>query len=121
MKPHTRATPPIDLGAARLDFIDGQHWVHEVKSSTRPTSADQAQGRHYCYRLQQIGIDAQGAILHYPKTHPTHRHPYTPEAAREAQTDITEVLAVAAAPTSPAQLAHSACRGSSFTDYCWTE
>lgn len=40
---YTRSTP-VDLGAARLDFIDGQHWVHEVKSSSRPTSADQAQG-----------------------------------------------------------------------------
>ncbi|MFC4908478.1 CRISPR-associated protein Cas4 [Actinomadura gamaensis] len=117
---YTRSSP-IDLGAAKLDFIDGQHWVHEVKSSTRPTPADQAQGRHYCYRLEQIGIIARGAILHYPKTRRTHRHPYTAEAARQAQNDIAEILSVAAALTSPPRLARSACRGCSFTDYCWTE
>ncbi|MEU8804085.1 CRISPR-associated protein Cas4 [Spirillospora sp. NPDC048819] len=112
---------PIDLGAAKLDFIDGQRWVHEVKSSTRMTPADEAQGRHYCLRLEQIGIDARGAILHYPKTRRTHRYPYTPDAARQAQADIAAVLAVAAAPVSPDRLARSACRGCSFTDYCWTE
>ncbi|MER7546234.1 CRISPR-associated protein Cas4 [Spirillospora sp. NPDC127506] len=112
---------PIDLGAAKLDFVDGQRWVHEVKSSTRPSPADEAQGRHYCYRLKQIGIDAEGTILHYPKTRRAHRYPYTPEAAQQAQTDIADVLAVAAAPSSPERLARSACRGCSFTDYCWME
>ncbi|TDC87636.1 CRISPR-associated protein Cas4 [Actinomadura sp. 7K507] len=117
---YTRSTP-IDLGAAKLDFVDGQHWVHEVKSSTRPTPADEAQGRHYCFRLEEIGIDAKGAILHYPKTRRTHRHPYTTDAARQAQTDIQDVLAIVAASVSPDRLARSACRGCSFTDYCWTE
>ncbi|GAA1244995.1 hypothetical protein GCM10009665_39820 [Kitasatospora nipponensis] len=117
---YTRNTP-VDLGAARLDFLDGRHWVHEVKSSSRPTPADQAQGRHYCHRLHEIGVDAQGAILHYPKTRRTHRQPYTAEAAEQAVTDIADVLTVAAARTSPERLTRSACQGCSFTDYCWTE
>ena len=117
---YTRNTA-VDLGSARLDFVDGQHWVHEVKSSSRPTPADQAQGRHYCYRLQLIGIDAQGAVLHYPKTRRTHRFPYTTETAAQAEADIAEVLTIAAQPTSPERLARSSCRGCSFTDYCWTD
>ncbi|MET9535314.1 CRISPR-associated protein Cas4 [Streptomyces sp. NPDC006649] len=117
---YTRNTP-VDLGAAQLDFIDGAHWVHEVKSSSRPSSADQAQGRHYCHRLHRVGIEAQGAVLHYPKTRRTHRFPYTLEAAAQAEADIAQVLAVAALPGSPERLARSACRGCSFTDYCWTE
>lgn len=117
---YTRTTP-VDLGAARLDFVDGAHWVHEVKSSSRPTAADEAQGRHYCLRLRRIGIDAQGTVLHYPKTRRTRRFPYTPETEAQAEADIADVLAVAAAEESPSRLARSACRGCSFTDYCWTE
>ncbi|MEE1783261.1 CRISPR-associated protein Cas4 [Streptomyces sp. SP17BM10] len=117
---YTRNTP-VDLGAARLDFVDGRHWVHEVKSSTRPTPADQAQGRHYCHRLQQIGIDAQGTVLHYPKTRRTHRHPYTAEEAQQARADIDRVLDVCTAPESPSRLTRTNCRGCSYTDYCWTE
>lgn len=117
---YTRNTP-VDLGAARLDFIDGAHWVHEVKSSPQPSPADQAQGRHYCHRLRRIGIHAQGAVLHYPKTRRTQHFPYTPQAEAQAEMDIAEVLDVATAPASPDRLARSACRGCSFTDYCWTE
>lgn len=112
---------PVDLGAARLDFVDGQRWVHEVKSSPRPTDADRAQAYHYCHQLNRLGIEAQGAILHYPATRRTQRLPYTPEAAAQAETDIADVLAVAAAPASPDRLPRSRCRGCSFTDYCWTD
>ncbi|GAB3277060.1 hypothetical protein GCM10027589_02790 [Actinocorallia lasiicapitis] len=59
---YTRGTP-VDLGAARLDFVDGQGWVHEVKSSSRPTAADEAQARHYCHRLHRVGVAAQGAVF----------------------------------------------------------
>jgi CRISPR-associated exonuclease Cas4 len=117
---YTRNTP-VDLGAAKLDFMDGQLWVHEVKSSSGPTPADHAQVRHYCYRLQLVGIDAQGAVLHYPKTRRTHRQPYTTESAQDALTDIQTVLDIVAAPISPQRLARAACRGCSFADYCWTE
>ncbi|WP_258037223.1 MULTISPECIES: CRISPR-associated protein Cas4 [unclassified Streptomyces] len=116
-----RRDTPVDLGAAKLDFVDGEHWVHEVKSSIRPTAADRAQGRHYCHRLQRVGIDAQGAVLHYPATRRTERRPYTGEEAALAEADIADVLSVAALPASPERLARSRCRGCSFIDYCWTE
>ncbi|WP_433177395.1 CRISPR-associated protein Cas4 [Actinoallomurus sp. CA-150999] len=117
---YTRNTP-VDLGAARLDFLDGQRWVHEVKSSVRPTPADEAQARHYCHRLHRVGVDAQGAILHYPKTRRTKRLAYTQQDADQAQADIANVLATAALIISPERLARDACRGCSFTDYCWME
>ena len=101
--------------------MDGKRWVHEVKSSPRPSPADEAQGRHYCHRLHRLGVEAEGAILHYPATRRTLRHPYTEEAARQAGNDIADVLAVAAATTSPDRLPRTKCRGCSFTDYCWTE
>ncbi|MFJ2954629.1 CRISPR-associated protein Cas4 [Streptomyces sp. NPDC087270] len=117
---YTRNTP-VDLGAAQLDFLDGNHWVHEVKSSARATPADEAQGRHYCHRLHRVGIDAKGAVLHYPKTRRTRKFPYDEPAAHQANTDIEAVLTLARTADSPDRLARSACRGCSFTDYCWTE
>lgn len=112
---------PVDLGAAKIDSVDGAAWVHEVKSSARPSRADEAQAMHYCHRLRAVGVDAQGGILHYPKTRRTKRLPYTPEAAAQAEADIAEVLAVVSAAVSPPRLARSACRGCSYTDYCWNE
>jgi CRISPR-associated exonuclease Cas4 len=117
---YTRSSP-IDLGPAKLDHLDGAAWVHEVKSSAKPSRADEAQAMHYCYRLHEVGVLAQGGILHYPKTRRTKRLPYTTEAAEQAAIDITEVVKVVSAADSPPRLTRSACRGCSYTDYCWNE
>ena len=115
---YTRKSP-VDLGAARLDFLDGQHWVHEVKSSSRMTQADQAQVIHYCLRLRRVGVDAQGGILHYPKTRRTFRLPYGDSEEEQARADIDTALSVLAADESPPRLGRQACRGCSYFDYCW--
>lgn len=117
---YPRSTP-VDLGAARLDHVDGAHWVHEVKSSSRTTPADHAQAIHYCHQLHRLGVDARGAILHYPKTRRTTRIGYGPDEAAQADSDIQTVLTVSQQPTSPPRLPRSACRGCSYFDYCWTE
>jgi CRISPR-associated exonuclease Cas4 len=117
---YTRSSP-VDLGAAKLDHLDGEAWVHEVKSSARSSRADEAQAMHYCYRLREIGVEAQGGILHYPKTRRTKRLPYSAEAAQQAVADIAEVLEVVSAGDSPPLLSRTACRGCSYTDYCWNE
>ncbi|MCK2245199.1 MULTISPECIES: CRISPR-associated protein Cas4 [unclassified Crossiella] len=111
----------IDLGAARLDHLDGQAWVHEVKSSRTSTPADAAQARHYCYRLDQLGVQVHGAILHHPATRRTHRLPYTDTEATQADADITTALEVITQPESPPKPGRSRCHRCSFHDYCWTD
>jgi CRISPR-associated exonuclease Cas4 len=117
---YARSTP-VDLGAARLDHVDGQRWVHEVKSSSGPTEADEAQAIHYCYRLHGVGVAAQGAVLRYPKTRRARRISYGVAEAARARDDVAAVLSVTSLPASPPRLARSACRGCSFVDYCWAD
>jgi CRISPR-associated exonuclease Cas4 len=112
-------TIPVDLGAARLDFIDGENWVHEVKSSSGPTKADEAQVIHYCHRLRQAGVDARGGILHYPKTRRTHRVTFTADQETKALQDIDATLAVLACDQSPPRISRVSCRGCSYLEYCW--
>lgn len=112
---------PVDLGAARVDFIDGQAWVHEVKSSSRSTEADRAQAIHYCHRLAELGVPVRGAVLHYPATRRTVTVPYEADEADRAVTDVDAVLHTVAQPSAPARLARSRCRGCSYLDYCWVE
>lgn len=112
---------PVDLGAARLDHLDGETWVHETKSSSRPSAADEAQVRHYCYRLHLVGVPAQGAILRYPTTRRTRSIPYDNGQAARADEDVRTVLDTAARSEPPVRLPQSRCRGCSFFDYCWTE
>jgi len=117
---YTRRSP-VDLGAARIDFIDGQTWVHEVKSSSRSTEADQAQALHYCHRLSELGVPVRGGILHYPSTRRTVTVPYGADEARRAAADIDAVLQTVTLQAAPPRLARSRCRGCSYLDYCWVE
>jgi len=112
---------PVDLGAAVLDYIDGRHTVHEVKSSSKPSHADRAQVIHYCYRLHQVGIPAEAGILHYPKVRRTTKICYDDTAAEQAIADITTVLAVVTRESSPPRINRGACRGCSYFDYCWSD
>lgn len=112
-------TVPVDLGAARLDFIDGQNWVHEVKSSSAPTQADEAQVIHYCYRLRQAGVDALGGILHYPKTRRIHRVTFTENGEKKALHDIDTALGVLGSSQPPPRISRAGCRDCSYLDYCW--
>ncbi|MGI9000197.1 MAG: CRISPR-associated protein Cas4 [Pseudonocardia sp.] len=117
---YTRSTP-VDLGAARIDFVDGQAWVHEVKSSSRSTEADRAQAIHYCRRLAEPGVAVRGAVLHYPSTRRTVTIPYEADEASRAAADIDTVLRTVAEQSAPPRLARSRCRGCSYLDYCWVE
>jgi CRISPR-associated exonuclease Cas4 len=111
----------VDLGATRLDYFDGAAWVHEIKSSSAVTAADKAQAVHYCLRLREVGVEAQGAILHYPKTRRTVRIPYTPERAAEARADVRAAIVTVSEPESPPRLPRSGCRGCGYSDYCWAD
>lgn len=111
----------VDLGAARIDHLDGDAWVHEVKSSRQPTHADHAQAIHYCHQLHRIGVLARGAVLHYPATRRTIRIPYDAEQAAAAQRDIHAVLEVVHQPVAPPRLDRPRCAGCSYADYCWTD
>ena len=112
---------PVDLGAAKLDHLDGDLWVHEVKSSRCPTAADEAQAMHYCHRLTEIGVDARGAVLHHRPTRRTARLPFDADRRTRALADIDAVLAVVSEPHPPSRLDRPRCTGCSFTDYCWTD
>jgi CRISPR-associated exonuclease Cas4 len=116
---YTRMSP-VDLGAAQLDHVDGNLWVHEVKSSSRVSDADRAQAIHYCHRLRILGVPARGAILHYPKTRRTEHLTYDPACHdHQAGTDIAAVLRVVEQSQPGPRLARSRCHGCSFLDYCW--
>lgn len=112
---------PVDLGAAKLDHLDGDLWVHEVKSSRRPSTADEAQALHYCHRLAELGIETRGAVLHYRPTRRTIRLPFDDSHRARAAQDITDVLDVGTANTTPERLDKPRCTGCSFLDYCWTD
>lgn len=112
---------PIDLGAARVDHLDGQSWVHEAKNSRKPSDADHAQARHYCHQLHRVGAEVEGAIVHYRPIKRTIRYPYTDHEHTQADTDIHTALDVISRDDSPPRLPKTRCFGCAYSDYCWND
>lgn len=111
----------VDLGAARLDSVDGEGWVHEVKSSRVPTEADLAQVIHYCYRLETLGVPVSGGVQHYPATRRTVRTRYDDQCRARAVADIAAVLDTVAMQAAPSRIDRERCSGCAFIEYCWSE
>jgi CRISPR-associated exonuclease Cas4 len=111
----------VDLGTDRIDHVDADGYVHEIKSSRAPSEADCAQAVHYCHRLAETGVSVPGAVLHYPAVRRTVRVPYDAEHQHQAVDDIDKVLTVVHSPTAPPRLVRTACKGCSYIDYCWSQ
>jgi CRISPR-associated exonuclease Cas4 len=111
----------VDLGTDRIDHMDADGYVHEIKSSRQPSTADEAQAVHYCLRLTDAGIPSRGAVLHYPAVRRTISIPFDEEHRARAAADIDAALAVINQLDAPGRLERDACAGCSYTDYCWSQ
>lgn len=110
----------VALDAIRIDWVNGRLWVHEVKSSRRPSEAHRAQVRLYCLVLSERGTAVKGGTVHYPLARRTINVAFDDEARARAADDRAHAVAVISAPSSPDRLPRSACRGCSFATYCWS-
>jgi CRISPR-associated exonuclease Cas4 len=111
----------VDLGQARIDWVTTGAVVHETKSSHVPSPAHAAQVRHYCLLLERCGITVRGGVVHYPLIRRTVAVDWDAAARADAVRVEAEARAVTNAPQPPARLPRPACRGCSYTDYCWGE
>jgi CRISPR-associated exonuclease Cas4 len=109
----------LDLGEARIDWVEGRAEVHEAKSSRAPSDAHLAQVRLYCDALERRGVVVRGAVVHYPLVRRTVRLAWDDGARAGARDDRGRVVSVSAMPKAPPRLERRLCRGCSYADYCW--
>lgn len=109
----------LDLGAARPDWVDGQGWIHERKSSRREQPGHQEQVRLYCLLMKEAGTDVHGGILHYPLTRRTIRVPFDESAEAAAVADRARVVEVVGRDTAPERIERRGCKGCAYLTYCW--
>jgi CRISPR-associated exonuclease Cas4 len=110
---------PIDLGAARPDWVDGDGWIHERKSSRHEQPGHREQVRLYCLLLKEAGTDVRGGILHYPLTRRTVRVPFDKSTEKAAVADRVRVVEIVGRETSPERIERGRCKGCAYVPYCW--
>jgi CRISPR-associated exonuclease Cas4 len=62
----TRENKEIQIGPIKIDFIDNDGVIHEIKKSPKMEKAHVWQLKYYIYYLKKNGIDNITGVLHYP-------------------------------------------------------
>lgn len=109
----------IDLGQAKIDWVEVGAVVHETKSSRKPSEAHAAQVRHYCLLLARRGVTVRGGVVHYPLIRRTLQVDWDEQARQLAEQAEAEARQVIVTPTIPNRLPRPQCRGCAYLDYCW--
>jgi CRISPR-associated exonuclease Cas4 len=111
---------PVDLGAAKIDWLDADGWVHERKSSQREQPGHREQALLYCLLLSERGVFVEGARLHYPATRRTVSLAFDGEAANWARSVRQRALDTIRQEYPPERIRRDQCGGCAFDAYCWS-
>jgi CRISPR-associated exonuclease Cas4 len=108
------------LCTAKIDFFDAKKGiVYETKKSAAKEKAHVAQVLFYLYLLRKNGIEANQAILEYPKLRQTETVIFEKENEQLVESWIKAATEIIASEKCPALLPKNKCTGCSYFEFCW--
>ena len=103
----------------RLDFIDKNLAVHEIKKSKAMNEASIYQILYYIYYLRKKGIDCKKGIIHYPEIRKTEVIDYKEEYDMQIQKIIESIYEVSNQVKPPVVIKDSKCKSCSYYELCF--
>ena len=85
----------------RIDFVDKDGILHDVKSGKAMEKAHEMQILYYLYLLKQKGAPNRKGVINYPRQRRTVEVELTPEKEREVEEAIQGVEQISNLPTPP--------------------
>ena len=104
----------------RIDFVDKQGILHDIKFGTSMETAHIMQICYYLYLLKQKGVSNRKGIINYPRQRQTTEVELTPEKEKEVEDAITKVQEITALPTPPHADYMKICKSCSYQELCWS-
>ena len=104
----------------RIDFIDKEGVLHDVKSSQSMEMAHTMQVLYYLYVLQQKGLPNRKGVINYPRQRRTTEVELTPEKQAEVEAAIQRVQQITDLPTPPKAEFIRLCRSCAYGELCWS-
>ncbi|MFD3448267.1 CRISPR-associated protein Cas4 [Microbacteriaceae bacterium 4G12] len=101
----------------RIDLMD-EHYVGEVKSSSKMLHADQAQLLYYLFVLDQMGIKRKGKI-HYPKEKRVDEIELTEQDKLEISKWLEQIQQIIQQQTPPKKEKLRYCTKCAYYEFCW--
>jgi CRISPR-associated exonuclease Cas4 len=103
----------------KIDLIEGQGKVLEVKYSQRMKDAARLQILYYLYYLKRLGVPGLTGELRFPKEKRRQTVELTEEAEREVEAALREIRRIEQLPTPPQVEFMSICKSCAYLELCW--
>lgn len=107
-------------GMVRIDFVDKDGILHDIKSGPAMETAHVMQLCYYLYLLKQKGVTDRKGVINYPRQRQTTEVELTVDRERELETAIEKVTQIAALPTPPHADYMKICKSCSYQELCWS-
>ena len=104
----------------RIDFVDKDGILHDVKSGKAMEKAHEMQILYYLYLLKQKGVANRKGVINYPRQRRTLEVELTPEKEHEVEEAIREVKKISDLPTPPDVEFMKICKSCSYMELCWS-
>ena len=104
----------------RIDFIDKDGVLHDVKSSKTMEDAHTHQLLYYLYYLKQKGVDGLTGQLNYPKAKRKVTVELTPEREQEIESVIKGIQEIVLQQRPPEAEQTKLCAKCSYAELCWS-
>lgn len=104
----------------KIDFVDKQGILHDIKYGTSMETAHIMQICYYLYLLKQKGVPNKKGVINYPRQRQTIEVELTPEREKEVEAAIVKVNEITAQPTPPHAEYMKICKSCSYQELCWS-
>jgi CRISPR-associated exonuclease Cas4 len=103
----------------RLDYIDKELAIHEIKMSRALDEASRYQILYYIYYLRNKGIDCNKGVIHFPESKRIENIAYDDECEKKITSIIEEINNIKNLPAPPEVDRDKKCSKCSYYELCF--
>lgn len=103
----------------RIDYIDKDLAVHEIKMSKAEDEASKYQILYYIYYLRNKGIECNKGVIHFPQSKKIETIQYREEIEREIKEIIIEIDKIKNMKIPPSVDQNKKCKKCSYFELCF--
>lgn len=103
----------------RIDYIDNELAIHEIKMSKAMEDASMYQILYYIYYLRNKGVDCRKGVVHFPKTRKTEDIIYDEKYDKQINDIIKQVQIIKEMKSPPDVEQTKKCKKCSYYELCF--
>jgi len=118
---YLREEKEISIGPIKIDFIDNQGIIHEIKKSAKMEKAHIWQLKYYIWFLSEMGIRGLSGELNYPKLRKTETVYLEADDTSKISEIIDSIHHICQSEDCPEVLNKAFCQQCSYYELCYIE